>query len=168
MSLQRSNVLRIRCGNIELVAVQSLLPYTLINFPCKYLGLPLFEEAHQRTNLAHYWQYCWSAPWLESRFDYQGRKKGSGSVCAYWYAHLSCYGFWFSTLGYQSSGQNLAWLPLETPQRCKRWTLSGCLGQGVPPRRAWRFRNFWPQTSWLGTTYEMGLVTKNRATMPLG
>jgi hypothetical protein len=39
--LQKSNVLPIRCGNIELAEVQSLLPYALTDFPCKYLGLPL-------------------------------------------------------------------------------------------------------------------------------
>jgi hypothetical protein len=40
-NLQKSNVLPIRCGDIELALVQELLPCAVMNFPCKYLGLPL-------------------------------------------------------------------------------------------------------------------------------
>jgi hypothetical protein len=40
-NLQKSTVLPIRCGDGEVAAVQNLLPYTLSDFPCKYLGLPL-------------------------------------------------------------------------------------------------------------------------------
>ena len=40
-NLQKSNVLPIRCGDVELAAVQNLLPCALTDFPCRYLGLPL-------------------------------------------------------------------------------------------------------------------------------
>jgi hypothetical protein len=40
-NLQKSNVLPIRCGNTEMSLVQELLPCALMDFPCKYLGLPL-------------------------------------------------------------------------------------------------------------------------------
>ena len=40
-NLQKSNVLPIRCGHTELALVQELLPCALMDFPCKYLGLPL-------------------------------------------------------------------------------------------------------------------------------
>jgi hypothetical protein len=38
-NLQKSNVLPISCGEDELQIVQ--LPCPLVDFPCKYLGLPL-------------------------------------------------------------------------------------------------------------------------------
>jgi len=53
-NLQKSNVLPIRCGDAELAAVQNLLPCALTDFPCKYLGLPLFEDAYQGSNSAYY------------------------------------------------------------------------------------------------------------------
>ena len=40
-NLQKSNVLPIRCGDVELAAVQNLLPCALTDFSCRYLGLPL-------------------------------------------------------------------------------------------------------------------------------
>jgi hypothetical protein len=40
-NLQKSNVLPIRCTNTELELVQELLPCAVMDFPCKYLGLPL-------------------------------------------------------------------------------------------------------------------------------
>ena len=40
-NLQKSNVLPIRCGELELAAIQNLLPCPLSDFPCKYLGVPL-------------------------------------------------------------------------------------------------------------------------------
>ncbi|XP_066374880.1 uncharacterized protein [Miscanthus floridulus] len=41
LNLQKSNVLPIRCGDTELITIQSLLPCAVSDFPCKYLGLPL-------------------------------------------------------------------------------------------------------------------------------
>jgi len=40
-NLQKSNVLPIRCGDMELTTIQSLLTCAVSDFPCKYLGLPL-------------------------------------------------------------------------------------------------------------------------------
>jgi hypothetical protein len=40
-NLKKSNVLLIRCGNTEMSLVQELPPCALMDFPCKYLGLPL-------------------------------------------------------------------------------------------------------------------------------
>ncbi|WVZ62943.1 hypothetical protein U9M48_012631 [Paspalum notatum var. saurae] len=37
----KSSVMPIRCDDSELMVVQNLLPCTLSEFPCKYLGLPL-------------------------------------------------------------------------------------------------------------------------------
>jgi len=38
---QKSNVLPIRCDELEISTIQSLLPCPLSTFPCKYLGVPL-------------------------------------------------------------------------------------------------------------------------------
>ena len=40
-NLQKSNVLPIRCEDTDISTVQTLLPCALVDFPCKYLGLPL-------------------------------------------------------------------------------------------------------------------------------
>jgi len=40
-NLQKSSVLPIRCGDMELTTIQNLLPCAVSEFPCKYLGLPL-------------------------------------------------------------------------------------------------------------------------------
>jgi hypothetical protein len=40
-NLQKSSVLPIRCGDLDLTVIQNLLPCALAEFPCKYLGLPL-------------------------------------------------------------------------------------------------------------------------------
>jgi hypothetical protein len=40
-NLQKSNVLPIRCDELEISTIQSLLPCPLSTFPCKYLGVPL-------------------------------------------------------------------------------------------------------------------------------
>jgi len=37
----KSNVLPIRCGDTEMASIQELLPCAVMDFPCKYLGLPL-------------------------------------------------------------------------------------------------------------------------------
>lgn len=40
-NIQKSSGTLIRCSEEEISTVQQLLPCELINFPCKYLGLPL-------------------------------------------------------------------------------------------------------------------------------
>jgi len=40
-NLQKSSVLPIRCGDMELTTIQNLLPCAVSEFPCNYLGLPL-------------------------------------------------------------------------------------------------------------------------------
>ena len=40
-NIQKSSVLPIRCGDMELTTIRNLLPYAVFEFPCKYLGLPL-------------------------------------------------------------------------------------------------------------------------------
>ena len=40
-NVQKSNVLPIQCSNDDLATLQDLLPCEVLNFPCKYLGLPL-------------------------------------------------------------------------------------------------------------------------------
>jgi hypothetical protein len=40
-NVQKSNVLPIRCAEEDLALIQNLLPCQVMNFPCKYLGLPL-------------------------------------------------------------------------------------------------------------------------------
>ena len=40
-NLQKSSVLPIRCGDMELITIQNLLPCAVSEFPYKYLGLPL-------------------------------------------------------------------------------------------------------------------------------
>ena len=40
-NVQKSNVLPIQCSNDDLATLQNLLPCEVLNFPCKYLGLPL-------------------------------------------------------------------------------------------------------------------------------
>ena len=53
-NLQKSNVLPIRCGDVELATVQNLLPCAL-RLPMQIFGIAsLSEEAHQGTNSAHY------------------------------------------------------------------------------------------------------------------
>lgn len=49
-TVQKSNVLPIRCSEDNLNTFQNLLPCEILEFPCKYLGLPittLAQEAHQ-------------------------------------------------------------------------------------------------------------------------
>jgi hypothetical protein len=38
---KKSNVLPIYCAEENLSLIQNLLPYEMLDFPCKYLGLPL-------------------------------------------------------------------------------------------------------------------------------
>ena len=38
---KKSNVLPIRCEDTDISTIQTLLPCALVDFPCKYLGLPL-------------------------------------------------------------------------------------------------------------------------------
>ena len=40
-NLQKSSVLPIRCGHMELTTTQNPLPCAVSELPCKYLGLPL-------------------------------------------------------------------------------------------------------------------------------
>jgi hypothetical protein len=40
-NLQKSNMLPIRCEETDLSTIKTLLPCALMDFPCKYLGLPL-------------------------------------------------------------------------------------------------------------------------------
>ena len=40
-NVQKSNVLPIRCAEEDLTLIQNLLPCEVLDFPCKYLGLPL-------------------------------------------------------------------------------------------------------------------------------
>jgi hypothetical protein len=54
INLQKSNVLPIRCGDHELELVQEHLPCAPSVFPCKYLSLPLFEEAKKGAHLVHH------------------------------------------------------------------------------------------------------------------
>jgi len=92
-NLQKSNVLPIRCGDAELAAVQNLLPCALTDFPCKYLGLPLSLKKLTKDQIQPIIDRIadqlpgWKADLMK------GWKKGSSSVCAHWYAHLSSYGF---------------------------------------------------------------------------
>ena len=39
-NVQKSNVLPIRCTEENLALIQNLLPCEVLDFPCKYLGLP--------------------------------------------------------------------------------------------------------------------------------
>jgi len=40
-NIQKSNVMPIRCTDVDLNVIRSLLPCEIMDFPCKYLGLPL-------------------------------------------------------------------------------------------------------------------------------
>jgi hypothetical protein len=40
-NVQKSNVLPIQCAEEDMACIQDLLPCEVIDFPCKYLGLPL-------------------------------------------------------------------------------------------------------------------------------
>lgn len=40
-NVQKSNVLPIQCAEEDIATIQNLLPCEMLNFPCKYLGLPL-------------------------------------------------------------------------------------------------------------------------------
>lgn len=40
-NVQKSSVLPIQCSEVDLATIQDLLPCEVLNFPCKYLGLPL-------------------------------------------------------------------------------------------------------------------------------
>jgi hypothetical protein len=40
-NVQKSSVMPIQCSDDDMAVVQSLLPCEILNFPCKYLGLPL-------------------------------------------------------------------------------------------------------------------------------
>ena len=40
-NVQKSNVLPIQCAEEDMACIQDLLPYEVIDCPCKYLGLPL-------------------------------------------------------------------------------------------------------------------------------
>jgi len=40
-SVQKSNVLPIHCAKENLALIQNMLPCEMLDFPCKYLGLPL-------------------------------------------------------------------------------------------------------------------------------
>ena len=40
-NVQKSNVLPIQCSEVDLATIQDLLPCEVLNFLCKYLGLPL-------------------------------------------------------------------------------------------------------------------------------
>ena len=40
-NVQKSNVLPIHCAEENLALIQNLLPCEMLDFPCKYLGLPL-------------------------------------------------------------------------------------------------------------------------------
>jgi hypothetical protein len=46
-NVQKSNVLPIRCDNQTLAIVKELLPCDFVDFPCKYLGLPLSISPYQ-------------------------------------------------------------------------------------------------------------------------
>ena len=50
-NLQKSSVLPIRCGDSELTDIQNLLPCALAEFPCKYLGLPLFLKKLKKSQV---------------------------------------------------------------------------------------------------------------------
>jgi len=40
-NVQKSSVMPIQCSDASMAVIQSLLPCEIMNFPCKYLGLPL-------------------------------------------------------------------------------------------------------------------------------
>jgi len=53
-NLQKSSVLPIRCGDLDLTITQNLLPCALAEFPCKYLGLPLSLKKLNKSQVQHF------------------------------------------------------------------------------------------------------------------
>jgi hypothetical protein len=50
-NVQKSNALPIRCDDQTLAAAMELLPCDFVDFPCKYLGLPLSIEKLKRAQI---------------------------------------------------------------------------------------------------------------------
>jgi len=80
-NLQKNNVLPIRCDDLEIATIQNLLPCPLSNFPCKYLGVPLSLRKLTKEQVQ---------PMTALQID--GWKKGIGTICSHWDAHLLGYG----------------------------------------------------------------------------
>jgi hypothetical protein len=50
-NVQKSNVLPIHCVEDDLALIQNLLPCEMLEFPCKYLGLPLTIKKLTKTQV---------------------------------------------------------------------------------------------------------------------
>jgi hypothetical protein len=44
INIQKSNIIPINCVGGDLAAIHDILPGTILEFPCKYLGLPLSNK----------------------------------------------------------------------------------------------------------------------------
>lgn len=49
-------MLPIRCEEAQMEAVDATLPYTVVAFPCTYLGLPISDKKLRKSDLL---------PWIE-------------------------------------------------------------------------------------------------------
>jgi hypothetical protein len=59
-NIQKSNIIPISCAEDSLTTIQDILPCTISDFPCKYLGLPLSNKKLRKRDLM---------PWIEKIAD---------------------------------------------------------------------------------------------------
>jgi hypothetical protein len=59
-NIQKSNIIPISCAEDSLTTIQDILPCTILEFPCKYLGLPLSNKKLRKRDLM---------PWIEKIAD---------------------------------------------------------------------------------------------------
>jgi hypothetical protein len=59
-NIQKSNIIPISCAEDSLTTIQDILPCTISEFPCKYLGLPLSNKKLRKRDLM---------PWIEKIAD---------------------------------------------------------------------------------------------------
>lgn len=85
--------------DLEISIVQELLPCELLEFPCKYLGLPL--SIQKLTKAAYNRTDCWPTPRVESWSLNKSRPKNIGAICPHINANLSCYGCGPSTMAFK-------------------------------------------------------------------
>jgi len=117
----------IQCTGSISDTVQELLPWEQLEFPCKYLGLPLTPKKLTKTQLQPYTERLSARlpGWKADLLSKEGRKILVQHVLTPMLIYLAM------PLIYQGNRQDKKRFSVEWKERCKRWALSASLAQSM-------------------------------------
>jgi hypothetical protein len=86
--------------------VHQLVPCQLLEFPCRYLGLPLTLKKPTRDQIQPFIDRIGDQlpGWKADLFVIQAEEKNLGAICLHKHAHIFGYGSRHTSLGMEGSG----------------------------------------------------------------